>query len=148
MSPPCGGHDQGPRERVNRVLNCHLEQVRDVSLGYQDYPLESASRTGSNNKSTPCRTRFAYIKPVLVLPGIARIYPGPGTALPRFRTALFIFAHCFCNISSLQHLFQEYQGMTKDQNVSSYYLTLPSSLICVQCVAADNLLCLQRSYDI
>ena len=83
MSPPCGGHDQGPRERVNRVLNCHLEQVRDVSLGYQDYPLESASRTGSINKSTPHTSHRCT--------GIARIYPGPGPALSRFRTALFIF---------------------------------------------------------
>ena len=84
MSPPCGGHDQGPRERVNRVLNCHFEQVRDVSLGYQDYPLESASRTGSNNKSTPHTPHRCT--------GIARNYPGPGPALSRFRTALFTFA--------------------------------------------------------
>ena len=83
MSPRCGGHDQGPRERVNHDLNCHLEQVRDVSLGYQDYPLESASRTGSINKSTPHTSHRCT--------GIARIYPGPGPALSRFRTALFIF---------------------------------------------------------
>ena len=93
MSPRCGGHDQGPRERVNRDLNCHFEQVRDVSLGYQDYPLESASRTGSNNQSTPHTPHRCT--------GIARIHPGPGPALPRFRTALFIFAHYFCNISPL-----------------------------------------------
>ena len=38
-------HDHGPRERVHRDLNCHPEQVHDVSLDYQDYPLEPANRT-------------------------------------------------------------------------------------------------------
>ena len=87
-------HDQGPRERVYRDLNSHLEQVRDVSLDCQDYPLESASRTGSTNKSTPHTSHRCTGT------GIARIYPGPGPALSRFRTALFTFAPYFCNISS------------------------------------------------
>jgi len=94
MSPQCGGHNQGPRERVYRDLNCHLEQVRDVSLDCQDYPLEPANRIDNNNNSTPHTPHRCT--------GIARIYHGPGPALSRFRVTSFLFALYLCSVNNFR----------------------------------------------